>query len=218
MPPKGQKLSEETKQKLRAINREKLHPMFVKRGITREMLAEAEAKGERWCSGPCKAFRPKDYFYPTQRLCRKCNLSVCSENRRQRNKEQREAQAEYHRALRRGEKPEWPKKIRKRADTSANQRRARYRRKYGVTPEWYDEKLIEQKGGCALCGDTKPPLGNDYFYVDHDHSTGKARGLLCLMCNHAIERVEADPHWGVRALAYLDRYAALDLSAKSVHN
>lgn len=56
------------------------------------------------------------------------------------------------------------------------------RRVYGITAERYHAMLAEQRNACALCGVTftKTPL------VDHDHTTGRIRGLLCAGCNNIL--------------------------------
>lgn len=78
-------------------------------------------------------------------------------------------------------------------------RKSDLRRKYGITPEQYDAILATQGGCCALfeiCGSTKPG-GKGIWQVDHDHATGRIRGLLCHTCNshrvgnHTIETVLA---------------------------
>jgi hypothetical protein len=56
----------------------------------------------------------------------------------------------------------------------------RISRKYGVTPQEYEDKLSEQNGVCAICA---RPNGKIRLAVDHDHKTGKVRGLLCNRCN-----------------------------------
>jgi len=59
-------------------------------------------------------------------------------------------------------------------------------RKYGITLSDYDE-LLRKQGGCAICGVTEPGgRFNKHFHVDHDHQTGKIRGLLCYRCNTSI--------------------------------
>lgn len=57
------------------------------------------------------------------------------------------------------------------------ERRARYRYKYGINP-------IDKIGECSICGKTKR------LCVDHDHNTGKIRGIICLNCNVFIGRLE----------------------------
>lgn len=81
----------------------------------------------------------------------------------------------------------------------------RYRLKnaYGMTEaDWY--RLLESQGwGCAICGakDAGRKLS-----VDHDHKTGKVRGILCAACNHAIGRMDDDPERLEAAAAFLRRH------------
>ncbi len=65
-------------------------------------------------------------------------------------------------------------------------RRTRLRR-YGLTETAYREMLLQQGNACALC--RRPPLGKS-LAVDHDHATGKVRGLLCLPCNVGLGQYE----------------------------
>lgn len=80
----------------------------------------------------------------------------------------------------------------------------RYR--YGIDRADYDRMLAEQGGGCATCGTTDP--GSRAFHVDHDHATGRVRGLLCSGCNVVLGHVKDDPVL-LRELAdYLERAGA----------
>ena len=63
----------------------------------------------------------------------------------------------------------------------------------------YEEMLAAQGGGCAICGEE----AEGSLHVDHDHVTGKVRGLLCVRCNNALGQFQEDPALIVRALAYL---------------
>ena len=67
-------------------------------------------------------------------------------------------------------------------------RSAHLMRQYGITEQEYTALLRKQKGRCALCGD-KPPRHRQ-LDVDHNHLTGKVRGLLCIPCNLAVGVVE----------------------------
>ena len=59
------------------------------------------------------------------------------------------------------------------------------KRTYGITIDEYDLLLASQSGGCAICGGRS---GGKNLAVDHDHSTGQVRGLLCKRHNTAIAR------------------------------
>lgn len=72
--------------------------------------------------------------------------------------------------------------------------------KYGLTLEQYNEKLKTQKGGCAIC---KIPIKKPD--VDHNHGTGKTRGLLCPRCNNWLGAIE-HKRFHAAAEAYLERY------------
>jgi hypothetical protein len=85
-------------------------------------------------------------------------------------------------------------------------RRQHLLRTYDITPEKYDAMLAEQDGHCATCPATDP--GNSrrsvYFCVDHSHTTGEVRGLLCHNCNTALGLLKDDPE----RLANLIKYVA----------
>lgn len=60
---------------------------------------------------------------------------------------------------------------------------AHLRREYGIGMEDYNRMLANQDGRCAIC--KAAPLGRR-FAVDHNHTTGVVRGLLCLKCNSSL--------------------------------
>lgn len=75
--------------------------------------------------------------------------------------------------------------------------------KLGFTLELFDEMLNAQGNMCALCGSDDP--GAENWNADHDHKTGKARGLLCWSCNVTLGHIEAkDPGWTDRAKKYIN--------------
>jgi dCMP deaminase len=53
---------------------------------------------------------------------------------------------------------------------------------YGISQEDYLRILEQQGGGCAICK-ALPESESRNFPIDHDHSTGKVRGILCTRCN-----------------------------------
>lgn len=68
-----------------------------------------------------------------------------------------------------------------------NQSRNTYlKREYGISLEEYMILLKSQNNSCAICGNSDSGTQtSDYntFHVDHNHKTGKTRGLLCSTCN-----------------------------------
>jgi len=63
-------------------------------------------------------------------------------------------------------------------------REGHLRRTFGITQAEYDAMLATQGGGCAICGDV--PAEGKSLHVDHDHETGRVRGLLCFKCNGGL--------------------------------
>lgn len=78
------------------------------------------------------------------------------------------------------------------------------RLQYGMTIATYDALLAGQNGVCAICKETCS-TGNR-LAVDHDHSTGRIRGLLCRRCNLFLGVLEdVDAGWPEVARHYLLR-------------
>lgn len=69
----------------------------------------------------------------------------------------------------------------------------------GVTDAEYQALLTLQGGGCAICH--RPPKTRR-LHVDHDHATGRVRGLLCHRCNRNLP-TWVTPEWLDRARDYL---------------
>ncbi len=79
---------------------------------------------------------------------------------------------------------------------------------YGISIEVYDEIFKKQQGLCAIC--SKPESMIDVregtvqsLSIDHDHLTGKIRGLLCNACNRGLGYFKDNPEFLVKAAAYL---------------
>jgi hypothetical protein len=88
---------------------------------------------------------------------------------------------------------------RNRNKTYEEQRGTRIR-SYGISVEDYDEMLESQGGGCYICG--IGPVGRA-LDIDHDHRTGKVRGLLCSNHNRALGLLGDDPDLLLAAHTYL---------------
>ena len=87
---------------------------------------------------------------------------------------------------------------------SKDSRNYMLQRKYDITQEEYEEILEKQEGNCFICHESPDKR---LLAVDHNHDTGKVRGLLCHKCNTVIGLLNEDKERFQRAIAYLDEYS-----------
>jgi hypothetical protein len=80
----------------------------------------------------------------------------------------------------------------------AEGRRSHYLRTYGLTEDQLRAILADQMGVCAICLSPRPQ------HVDHDHRTGRVRGILCFACNAALGQMKDQPQVLRRAVDYLE--------------
>lgn len=157
-------------------------------------------------NGRCKACKAAHYKRYTQE-----NKQRISEQRKayyERNKETIKAKTRAYSLANRDREREWRRGYRQRNKDRANlwTREARRRNptkfsrqawtghikhKYGIGPREFHAMLVSQGGVCAICGGTS---GRKRMCIDHDHKTGRIRGLLCGLCNamlgHGRDNVE----------------------------
>lgn len=62
-------------------------------------------------------------------------------------------------------------------------RKTHLKRNYGMTLEEFDSMINDQKNNCKICNDS---FENTQPYVDHCHTTGNIRGILCKSCNQML--------------------------------
>lgn len=90
-------------------------------------------------------------------------------------------------------------------------------KKYGLTIDDYEALLKEQKGVCAFC---KGDSNDKNMHVDHDHSTGKVRGILCGKCNRGLGYLGDDPQRLQAGIDYLSsstsRISAVNITSHMV--
>lgn len=86
-----------------------------------------------------------------------------------------------------------------RKNRRATARRTHVARTYGLSQADHARLLEFQGGVCAICGGTRPYQ----LAVDHDHDTGRVRGLLCKRCNRLLRDVRDDVSLLAGAAAYL---------------
>lgn len=143
----------------------------------------------------CHEWKPVDQFHRSKTKCGRA--SYCKS-------------CERHKAI--AFRLEHPEKYREVKQKSAA-KRAEYRKSfilrklYGLTLDQYRVLLESQNYGCAICRATKEQ--NDKrrdLCVDHEHSTGRVRGLLCGNCNRGIGYFKEDPKRIQSAIDYLKKH------------
>ncbi len=82
------------------------------------------------------------------------------------------------------------------------------KRKFGLTPDEYAAKLEWQHGVCLIC--QQRPADGQVLDIDHDHRTGRPRGLLCRNCNQGLGQFREDPFLLAAAAGYLIMWDAED--------
>lgn len=75
---------------------------------------------------------------------------------------------------------------------------------YGITLEQYEVIVEIQNGKCAIC---KTLPANKRLSVDHNHVTGKVRGLLCLKCNSAVAFAKEDVSILEEMISYIKKHS-----------
>ena len=90
-------------------------------------------------------------------------------------------------------------------------RRTMLKSKYGISLEQYNEMLQTQNEVCAICGLPETVISNkkggvDSLRVDHCHSTGQIRGLLCSKCNFGVGNFNDSLYLLSSALNYILKY------------
>jgi len=80
--------------------------------------------------------------------------------------------------------------------------------KYGISEAEYEKQLAKQIGKCAICGkkfDFKNK-NRDTIHIDHCHTTGRIRGLLCGECNKGIGFFHDNPELLLAAIKYIKKH------------
>jgi hypothetical protein len=78
--------------------------------------------------------------------------------------------------------------------------KAKLKKQYGLSVDEYNRMAFSQGGGCLICGSIP-----ERFYVDHRHSDGVVRGLLCCNCNVGLGMFKENKEVLARAIDYLNK-------------
>lgn len=169
----------------------------------------------------CKQDLPatEEYFnkhklckYGLQNICRKCTHEYgkseeAKEARKQRRQQNIEEKREYDRSYYHENK----ERILARAANPKDQMVRHIgwiRREYNTTEKKVMELMDMQKGCCGICGKSLvDPDSEKRYSIDHNHKTGKVRGLLCSHCNQGIGHFFEDKSLFLKATDYLEKHS-----------
>ena len=96
-------------------------------------------------------------------------------------------------------------KYRNNPNFKASKRAYALRTKYGIPNEDYDKLVEKQNNCCDICGKSRSEFEKEFF-IDHDHTTKKVRGLLCLWCNTVIGFAKDNIETLKNAITYLKKH------------
>lgn len=137
------------------------------------------------------------YCYECKAETQKSRCPECAAKHRARNKKSREANIETYKQREARERERLRSDEALLARTRAFKKKSRLKADYGITVGQYEEMLLSQEGLCYLCQKDAP------LVVDHDHATGKVRGLLCRECNLALGFFYDNPQVMAKAITYV---------------
>lgn len=152
------------------------------------LVEELKVKGLKRCPG-CKETKPLASFYESENSNggRASHCIICA------NTQNAEKRKEYARE-------QYLRTKEKEPDRVYNNR---LKKKFGITIENYNQRLAEQNGLCAVCGEAET---HKRLAVDHNHKTGQIRGLLCGRCNPAVGYLRDSAEIARKIADYLDSH------------
>lgn len=74
--------------------------------------------------------------------------------------------------------------------TPSRQRVRHHRYRYGLEPKDYYQMVLDQHNLCYCCSKPGGETKGTKLYIDHNHTTGKVRKLLCSRCNQIAGAIE----------------------------
>lgn len=137
-----------------------------------------------------------------ERKCRICGETKVITEFRTRDKSKGTYRTECYECFKEG--------MRGRYHSDPEKHRERMRRQvYGLAEGEFERMLADQGGVCAICGGEETSTDRRSgkvrrLFVDHDHDTGRVRGLLCQRCNFGVGQFRDDPTLLQRAIDYLN--------------
>ena len=118
----------------------------------------------------------------------------------------RRARKERHAEIRAIELASKARRAARMGSLALRRERLRYNlwHQYRMPIEVYEAMVETQQGACAICRNGPPP--GKRLDVDHDHRTGRVRGLLCRPCNQGMIAIDHVADWTEKATRYVREF------------
>jgi hypothetical protein len=129
---------------------------------------------------------------------------ACKECRNRQQKEYRQANPDIIKKIREKRKP-LNKEYYNRPEIERKFKNLSLKKQFNITIEDYEKMLDLQAGVCYICKGEETSVRNRRLAVDHDHVTGKIRGLLCSNCNRALGLFKDNKELLLAAAQYLEK-------------
>lgn len=160
-------------------------------GVEKQLIDFCKNKNAKdghacWCKS-CKSECNKEYYSRPENKARR------DEYRKEYYNNNKEKLAKYR------------KEYRQRSNVKKNAAEYYLLQKYGITMEGRNKIIDDQGGRCAICECELDMAKNTC--VDHDHKTGRVRGVLCNNCNKALGFIQDNPEIISRMVNYLEFHA-----------
>lgn len=170
---------------------------------------------EKQCQGRCREWKPLEDFYehPKGKHGRASWCKQCQKDHLREKREQKRTPEQDERRQQLAKENELEEGL---TSKQIHDRRAKLKRKYGITLLEYHELIAEQNFRCAICGRLASEERYKRLHVDHCHETESVRGLLCTNCNNGIGRFMDSPELLMAAADYLTKKGVLD--GRSIHS
>lgn len=115
--------------------------------------------------------------------------------------------AKSYRKNTREQRREYQQNYRQTPDGRAAHRRGNWRKR-GIAAAEAEAAFAAHDGACGICGAGEPG-GGRAWHLDHDHATGRVRGVLCRECNLGLGHFRDSPEIARRAALYLEFHKCL---------
>ena len=173
--------------------------------IKKCIICEKEFDGHfnaKVCSSECKRLNTNRHNAAWKKRNRE-QTNAIQQAYRLNNKHVRDREKEY-RDNNKEKAAKRAKKLYAKPEFRRRQTDLRLQREYGITINDY-EKIFEEQGGCcAICGIHQSELKKS-LDIDHCHTSGKVRGLLCNKCNQGLGLFQEERDFLASAISYLQQ-------------